>query len=79
MPNTTCFSYPGSASPHEANRGAARAARSDLRKMPYPCYRYPNVCFSYPDGMPRGGGSPAAGQAPPPGPRRMPFGTCFRY
>lgn len=79
MPVTThCFSYPADAPLDAAGRGGARAPVPGLRAMPMTCYSYPLICFSYPDAAPRGGGSPVADR-PPPGLRRMPFGSCFRY
>jgi len=53
----------------------AQAARCGLRKMPYPCYSYPSMCFSYPADAPWS----TPGQDAVPALRRMPFGTCFRY
>jgi len=70
----SCYSYPAGT----PDRGTGQAARRDLRRMPSTCYGYPLICFSYPDATPRGGGSPIADR-PPPGLRRMPFGSCFRY
>lgn len=64
----SCYSYPA----RTPGRDAARAARRDLRRMSA-------TCFSYPDDMPPGGGNPAADHPPPPGLRRMPAGSCFRY
>lgn len=69
----SCYSYPA----RTPGRDAARAARRDLRRMPASCYSYPMMCFSYPESTPQGGGSPIADR-PPPGLRRMPFGSCFR-
>jgi hypothetical protein len=77
--NTTCFDYPGSASPDGMNRDAGQAVRRDLRRMPSTCYSHSKLCFSYPDGTPRGDENPGAAQPPPPGLRRMPYSTCFRY
>lgn len=71
----SCYSYPAGT----PGRDAARAARRDLRRMPVTCYSYPLICFSYPDDMPPGGGNPAADHPPPPGLRRLPAGSCFRY
>jgi hypothetical protein len=54
-----------------------QAVRRGLRKMPYPCYSYPNMCFSYPDDAPWA--APGRDAVPSlPGLRGMPFGTCFR-
>jgi len=64
--------------PGGANKGTVRAARRGLREMPYPCYSYPNMCFSYPGDEPWD--TPGSEAVPPlPGLRQMPFGTCFRY
>jgi hypothetical protein len=75
MPNP-CYSYVPSDS---TSRDASQDARRGLRKMPYPCYSYPAICFSYPDdalwGTPRSDATPSV----PPGLRGMTFGTCFRY
>jgi hypothetical protein len=72
-----CFSYPAGMPEGLPGRSAARAAQRDLRRMPYPGYSYPIMCFRYPDDGPRGGRSDLA-QPSPPGPRAMPM-TCFRY
>jgi hypothetical protein len=65
-----CFSYPAAAPASIPSREAAQAARRDLRRMPNPCYSYPDV--------PQGGRDPGAAQPSQPGLRRMPM-TCFRY
>jgi hypothetical protein len=44
--------------------------------MPWSCYSYPAMCFSYPDDMPPGGNF---GDAAPAGPRGKTSTTCFRY
>lgn len=69
-----CFSYPQ----RGENRGATRLASPGLRQMPYPCYSYPQMCFSYPGYEPRGGGDLGTARPPATGLRRMPL-TCFRY
>jgi hypothetical protein len=74
-----CFSFPADASLSADGRGGAREPLPGLRATPMTCYSYPIMCFSYPDELPRDGGNPAADQPPPPGLRRMPFGSCFRY
>jgi hypothetical protein len=48
----TCYSYPGNVPSGSTRRDASQAARRDLRNMPYPCYSYPNMCFSYPGDEP---------------------------
>jgi hypothetical protein len=53
MPAGTCFNYPADV-PGVRNPGAARPGQ---RTMPN------TICFSYPDGVPRG----------------MPIGGCFSY
>jgi hypothetical protein len=73
----TCYGYPADGPARIPGRGQAQAVRRDLRRMPYPCYSYPMMCFSYPDDEPRGGGDSGAAQPPSPG-LRMPS-TCFRY
>jgi len=75
MPVWPCFSYPADQLPGSRNNDMAQAARCGLRKMPYPCYSYPSMCFSYPDDAPWS----TPGQDAVPALRRMPFGTCFRY
>jgi len=61
------------------NRDAVQANLRGLRKMPFTCYSYPAMCFSYPDDVPPGAGNRDAAQRALPGVRRMPFGSCFRY
>ena len=75
MPVWPCFGYPADQSPGGRNDDIAQAARRGLRKMPYPCYSYPNICFSYPDDAPWS----TPGQDAVPALRRMPSGSCFRY
>lgn len=73
----TCYSYPADVPPGSGNDEAMQAVRRGLRKMPYPCYSYPNMCFSYPDVAPWA--APGRNAVPaPPGLRQMPF-SCFRY
>jgi hypothetical protein len=55
-----CFNYPAAI----PDRDAGQAARRDLRRMPFPCYSYPSMCFGYPDGTPLGGGNPGPAQPP---------------
>jgi hypothetical protein len=69
----TCFNYPGDAPPGTRNPNAVQLG---LRRMPVPCFSYPQMCFSYPDDVPLGNRD--AAQPPLPGLRRMPF-PCFRY
>jgi hypothetical protein len=47
--------------------------------MPLICYGYPNMCFSYLDDVPQGGGDHDAVQPSLSDVRRMPGGACFRY
>jgi hypothetical protein len=73
-----CYSYPGNVPSDSTRRDASREARRGLRKMPNPCYSYPNMCFSYPGDEPWD--TPSREAAPPlPGLRQMPGGPCFRY
>ena len=78
---SSCFSYPADVPPGTGTRDAAQSAQCG----------YLN-CFSYPADVPPGTGtrdaarpSPACSTASaiqadvPPGLRRMPGGTCFRY
>ena len=74
MPNM-CFSYPPDL-PDSQNLSAARPALVGLRRMPVPCFSYPQMCFSYPDDVPLGNRD--AAQSAVAGLRSMPF-TCFRY
>ena len=69
-----CFSYPAGINSHEP------------RRMPAICFTYteaprsmPFSCFSYSADMPLVIRNPGAAQQAPPGLRRMPGGTCFRY
>jgi hypothetical protein len=75
----TCYSYPADMPPGGANKGPVRAARRGLREMPHSCYSYPLICFSYPDVASHVIQDRAAAPAAPPGLRRMPNTTCFRY
>jgi hypothetical protein len=75
MPHT-CFSYPADVSVGTGNRDATRATPRDLRRMPLPCFSYPQTCFGYPDDVRLGTESRDAAQ---PDLRRMPSSTCFRY
>jgi hypothetical protein len=70
-----CFSYPVDL-PDSQSLGAARPALAGLRRMPVPCFSYPQMCFGYPADVPPGNRD----AAPPavPGLRSMPF-ACFRY
>ena len=77
MPNM-CFSYPPDL-PDSPNLSAARPALAGLRRMPFSCFSYPHMCFSYPSDGLLGVRNRDAAQAPLPGLRRMPSGTCFRY
>jgi hypothetical protein len=70
----SCYNYPAA----RPDRDAGQVARRDLRRMPYPCYSYPSMCFSYPDDMPRGG-NPGVARSAPPGLRQLPSSICFRY
>ena len=70
----TCYSYTADSQPAPPSApGPVQEAR-----MPFTCYSYPMMCFSYPDDEPRGGGDPSAAPPPSPGLRQMPY-TCFRY
>lgn len=73
----TCFSFPAEMPPGTGNRDAARAALGDVRRMPFPCFSYPLMCFSYPPETLIGNGG--AAQPEPDGLRRMPNVVCFRY
>jgi len=74
----TCYGYPADLPPGTAKDAGAQAALSDLRNMPYPCYSYPNMCFSYPGDEPWD--TPSREATPSlPGLRQMPAGSCFRY
>lgn len=72
----TCFSFPAEMPPGTGNRDAARAALGDVRRMPFPCFSYPLMCFSYPPETLIGNGG--AAQPEPDGLRRMPNVVCFR-
>jgi hypothetical protein len=72
----TCYSYPADMPPGGANKGTVRAARRGLREMPYSCYSYPIMCFSYPGDAPW---SIPSQDAVLPALRRMPATACFRY
>jgi hypothetical protein len=63
-----CFSYPADVPPGTSNRDVAQSAQSGYLH-----------CFSYPADVPPGIGNRDAAQPAPPGLRRMPAGTCFRY
>jgi len=76
MPVSPCFSYPSDFPPGGTNEDASQAARRGLREMPYPCYSYPNMCFSYPGEALR---SIPGRDTVPPALRRMPGGPCFSY
>ncbi len=69
-----CFSYP----PDSQNPSAARSAPDGLRRMPFSCFSYPLMCFSYPDDVPAGTGNRDTAEPSLRDPRRMPH-TCFRY
>ena len=71
-----CFSYPPEVPPDSQNLSAARPAPAGLRRMPFPCFSYPIMCFGYPDDVPLGNRD--AAQPTVPGPRSMPL-ICFRY
>jgi hypothetical protein len=62
--------------PDGTNKGPARVARRGLREMPYSCYSYPLMCFSYPGDA---SWSVPSQDAAPPALRRMPVAPCFRY
>ena len=70
-----CFSYPAGINSREP------------RRMPAMCFTYtaeaprsmPFSCFSYSADVPLVTGNRGAAQQAPPGLRRMPGGTCFRY
>jgi hypothetical protein len=74
MPNM-CFSYPAGINSREP------------RRMPAICFTYiaeaprsmPFACFSYSADVPLATGNRGEPQQAPPGLRRMPGGTCFRY
>lgn len=71
----TCFSFPAEVPSADKSGDVAGASWRYPRGPGHPFVSYPNMCFSYPDDLPRGGNSDAA----QPYLRRMPFGTCFRY
>jgi hypothetical protein len=73
-----CFSYPPDVPPDSQNLSAARPALAGLRRMPVPCFSYPQMCFSYPDDVPAGTGNRDAAEPIVRDPRRMPH-TCFHY
>ena len=73
----TCFSFPAEMPPGAGNRDAARAALGDVRRMPFPCFSYPIMCFSYPAETLIGNGD--AAQPELGGLRRMPNVVGFRY
>jgi len=75
----TCYSYPADMPPGGTDTGTARVARRGLREMPYPCYSYPNICFSYPGDEPRDTPSRDVTPSVPPDLRQMLGGPCFRY
>ena len=39
-PGYPCFSYPDDVPPGTGNRGGAQPGSPELRRMPYPCFRY---------------------------------------
>jgi hypothetical protein len=75
-----CFSFPADAASAIEIRGAtqsgAYACFSDQADVPL---SMPSMCFSYSVDASRGAGNREAGPPVPPGLRRMPFGSCFRY
>jgi hypothetical protein len=71
-----CFSYPADGSAGTPNRDSTRATPLDLRRMPVPCFSYPQTCFGYPDDGRLGTGN---GDAAQPDLHRMPLTCCFRY
>lgn len=71
-----CFSFPVDAPPGNGPRHAVSLALRDPLKMPYPCYSYPAMCFSYPDEALR---SIPGRDTVPPALRGMPTTLCFRY
>lgn len=72
-----CFSFPVDAPPGNwPGHALPSPGLYDPLKMSYSCYSYPAMCFGCPDDTPRGDGNPGA---PPPGLRRLPAGSCFRY
>jgi hypothetical protein len=74
----SCYNYLADLPVATPDHDAGPAARRDLRRMPFPCYSYPSMCFSYPDDIPRAGAADAA-QSHLPSLRGMPYSTCFRY
>ena len=68
MPGYPCFAYPSD----------TPQAVSSPRRMPYPCFSYPHMCFSYPDDAPLGNGNRDGAQPTSPELRSMPY-PCFRY
>jgi hypothetical protein len=77
MPISTCFSYPtgvpASSGPRRMVNSACFSYAADLRRMPA------TYCFSFPAAAPLGAGKHDVAEPIPPGLRRMPGGTCFRY
>jgi hypothetical protein len=57
MPVSPCFSYPADVPPGHRNGSVSRRPRPGVRRMPLICYGYPNMCFSYLDDVPQGGGT----------------------
>lgn len=68
MPGYPCFAYPSD----------TPQAVSSPRRMPLPCFSYPNMCFNYPDDAPLGNGNHDGAQPASPELRSMPY-PCFRY
>jgi hypothetical protein len=77
MPSTTCFSDPAAVPAPSVPRCMVNTAcfsyAADLRRMPA------THCFSFPAAVPLGAGKHDVAEPLPPGLRRMPGGTCFRY
>ncbi len=72
----TCYGYPADGLPGAGSGDAGQRSQPGVRRMPYPCYRYPSICFSYPDDAPWA--APGGDAVPLPGLRRMP-NPCFSY
>ena len=68
MPGYPCFAYPSD----------TPQAVPGPRRMPYPCFSYPLICFSYPADEPLGNRSRGGAQPISPELRGMPV-PCFRY
>jgi hypothetical protein len=74
-----CYGYPADLPPGDAKDAGAQPYQPQLRRMPYPCYSYPNICFSYPGDEPRDTPSRDVTPSVPPDLRQMLGGPCFRY